>query len=34
MSSSQQKLIAGFLRFRQRHFESADGLFQQLVAQG
>ena len=34
MISSPQKLIDGFLRFRQQHFESAGGLFQQLVAQG
>ncbi len=34
MISSPQKLIDGFLRFRQQHFERDDGLFQQLVAQG
>ena len=34
MSSSPQKLIEGFLRFRERHFMRDDGLFQQLVVQG
>lgn len=34
MISSPQKLIDGFLRFRQQHFESEGGSFQQLVAQG
>ena len=34
MTSSPQKLIDGFVRFRERHFSRDDGLFQQLVAQG
>lgn len=34
MSSSPQKLIEGFLRFREQHFIRDDGLFQQLVVQG
>ncbi len=34
MSSSPQKLIEGFLRFREQHLVRDDGLFQQLVAQG
>lgn len=34
MTSLPQKLINGFLRFREQHFERDDGLFQQLVAQG
>lgn len=34
MTSSPQKLIDGFVRFRERHFARNDGLFRQLVAQG
>lgn len=34
MTSSPQKLIDGFVRFRERHFARDDGLFRQLVAQG
>ena len=34
MTSSPQKLIDGFLRFREQHFERDDGQFKQLVAQG
>lgn len=34
MTSVPQQLLQGFLRFRERHFGRADGLFQQLVAKG
>ncbi len=34
MSSIPQNLVAGFQRFRERHFERNDTLFQQLAKQG
>ena len=34
MSDSPQKLIEGFLRFREQHFTHHDSLYQQLVAHG
>lgn len=33
MTFPPQKLIDGFVRFRVRHFDRGDSLFQQLVAQ-
>lgn len=34
MTSTPRNLVEGFQRFRQRHFESNDSLYQQLVKEG
>lgn len=34
MTSTPRNLVEGFQRFRQRHFESNDNLYQQLVKEG